>query len=319
MNTRRFQREEASFGSAETAHGFCLAGPEQSAAPDERRPRRRGTVLACWFLGLACATVSVVVPISVGAAENAAVSTQTVAERVFFDRLRDLVQEKQWADASRHIQQAQAIRPAPAWLTTRDAEVRLAQIRIGLALRDLPAMVTATRLYLNGDDARAHQVVKLAQENYAAGQKNAAITLVKEVVHRSPDFSSAQRLLTEWEPPAPERKPSAVTVPVAESKSGAERKSERLPPSEEDEATALLSRLRTSRDQGNVPGMLAAARLFLTGDRARSQKMLAVAREYFDRGDKTTAVALTNEVLRRTPDFPPARRLLAAFEAAEKK
>ncbi|MBL9201781.1 MAG: tetratricopeptide repeat protein, partial [Opitutaceae bacterium] len=47
---------------------------------------------------------------------------------------------------------------------------------------------------------------------------------------------------------------------------------------------------------------------------ARALRLLDVARDYAARGERRTAVALTREVLRHTPDFPPARRLLAELE-----
>jgi hypothetical protein len=249
---------------------------------------------------------------------KSAAAEVTVAERVFVDRLRDLVQAKQWTEAARHIQQAQAIRPVPPWLAAHDGEVRLAQIRIGQAERDFPAVVAAARLFLNGDDARSQQVIDLARESHAAGDRNLAIALAREVVQRTPDFVPARQLLLEWDPPAPAKpvmekteppaKPIAETRPVAPAATP-----------EQDEPTVLLGRVRASREQGNVPAMLAAARLFLTGDRTRSFKLLEVAREYLDRGDTATALALTKEVLRRTPGFPPAERLMTEIERAEKK
>jgi hypothetical protein len=47
--------------------------------------------------------------------------------------------------------------------------------------------------------------------------------------------------------------------------------------------------------------------------------MLEVAREFSALGDKAAAGALVREVLRRTPEFPPAQRLLKEWESAEKK
>jgi hypothetical protein len=279
-------------------------------------PRSRAGLRQTWIVGLGLGAMVMFVPAATTAAEPPAASAQDVAERVFFDRLRDLLREKQWADASRHIHQLQAIRPPPGWLGAREGEIRLAQVRIGQAQRDFPVMVAAARLFLNGDDARARQLIELARENHAAGDKAVAIALAKEVVDRSPGFTMAQQLLSEWEPPVPKKKMRAEEKTLTETTALPEKKTS---PPEDDEATAQLARLRASQAQGNVPGMLAAARLFLTGDRARSFKMLEVAREYFDRGDKSTAVALTTEVLRRTPGFPPAQRLLAAMDGAEKK
>jgi hypothetical protein len=136
-------------------------------------------------------------------------------------------------------------------------------------------------------------------------------------VYRTPGFVPGQQLLTAWEPPREEKKVPSGTKTVAETKAPTEKKATR--PAEQDEAAAQLAQLRTSHEEGNMPALLAAARLFLTGDRARSFKMLEIAREYLSRGDKNTAIALTTEVLRRTPGFPPALRLLHEIEGSEKK
>lgn len=238
-----------------------------------------------------------------------------VAERVFVERLEALLAAQQWTEAARHIQQVSAIRPAPAWLAGREADVRWAQIRIGQAQRDLPGMVAAARLFLNGEDARSRRLLELARETQVAGDRPAALALVKEIVHRTPGFAPAQRVLAEWEPPVGESKRPVEKGPAEPPVSSRQKKT---PAPEVDEATRLLAQLRTNRDAANVPAMLATARLFLTGERARSLTMLDVARESLGRNDRNTASLLTKEVLRRTPGFPPAQRLLVEIEAAEK-
>ena len=90
-------------------------------------------------------------------------------------------------------------------------------------------------------------------------------------------------------------------------------------PTGQDEATTLLAQLRSAQEADNLPAMLAAARLFLTGDRGRAIRLLEVARGYFAQGHQAAAVLLTREVVRRTPDFPPAERQLQEFRAGEKK
>jgi hypothetical protein len=239
-----------------------------------------------------------------------------LAEQIFAARLQTLIAARQWADAARHIQQAQALRPAPPWLAAREADVRLAQVRIALGRDDLSGALTAARLYLNGDEARSQQLLALAREEHAAGDKPAALGLAREVVRRMPAYAAAAAQLAAWEPPVVEARPRAEPKPAPEPK----RPIESRPPAPEvDEETALLARLRAAHGQGNVPGTLAAARLFLTGDHARSLKLLEVAREFSARGDRAMAIALTKEVLRRTADFPPAKRLLAELEQAPAK
>ncbi len=254
--------------------------------------------------------------VAVGALLTLAAAAQSgieVAEQFFSQRLQTLVEARQWADAARHIQQAQALRPPPVWLAAKEAEVRLAQVRIAIGRADLPGALTAARLFLNGDDERAQQLLALARELHAAEAKPTAIALAKEIVRRTPAFALAVRQLAEWEPPATERKPRLETKPSPEPK----RVPDAKPPAVEvNEETALLARLRAAHEQGNIPGMLSAARLFLTGDRARSQRLLEVAREYSTRGDRVTAITLTKEVLRRTVDFPPAKRLLVELESS---
>ena len=93
----------------------------------------------------------------------------------------------------------------------------------------------------------------------------------------------------------------------------------KTPPAGQDEATALLAQVRSAHAADDIPAMLAAARLFLTGDRGRAAQMLEIAREYFSKGGRSAAVLLTREVVRRTPDFPAAERQLAEFQPAEKK
>ncbi len=243
-------------------------------------------------------------------------TAEDVAEQVFSARLQSLIEAKQWTEASRHLQQAQALRPAPVWLAARDAEVRFAHVRIAAGRGDLSGALAAARIFLTGDEARALQLLAYARELHAAGEKPLGIGLVKEIVRRTPAFAAAVRQLAEWEPEVAAKKPRAETRPAPEPKRAPEPKPR---VAEADEETALLTRLRAAQEQGNIPGMLAAARMFLTGDRARSFRLLEVAREYAARGDRATAIALTKEVLRRTADFPPARRQLAELESAAAK
>ena len=234
---------------------------------------------------------------------RAAEAGATVAEQVFFDRLRALVEAQRWSAAARHIQQVQALKPTPEWLGPRDGEVRLAQVRIGLGQRDLPAAVKAARFFANGDEARSMQLLAIARATHTAGDGAAAVALAREIVSRAPDFAAAQIALAEWEPRAVKKNP-------------VEKKT---PPAGQDEATVLLAQVRSAHAADDIPAMLAAARLFLTGDRGRAAQMLEIAREYFSKGDRSAAVLLTREVVRRTPDFPAAERQLAEFQAAEKK
>lgn len=252
----------------------------------------------------------------------------SVAELVFFGRLHELVQAKKWTEATRHIQQLQALRNEPEWLAPRAGELRFAQIQISRGQGDPTGVLNAARLYLNGDDVRSQRLLQFAQELYAAEEKTSAIALVKEITGRTPGFAPAQRVLAEWVPPPapkPKKERKVATLPVppragaadGSVKAPAERTS--VPATEEDEAAAHLAFLRKSHELGNLPGVLAAARLYLTGDRDRAEKMLEIAREFRARDEPRLALLLTQEVLRRTPRFGPAQRLLAELEAPAPK
>ena len=254
------------------------------------------------FAGLVV-TLMCAAPVAIRPMLAAETAAPSVAEQVFFERLRALVESRRWAEAARHVQQAEALRPAVMWLSARDGEVRLAQVRIGLGQRDLPAAAKAARLFANGDEPRAQQLLAVAREAHATGDLSAAVALAREIVRRSPDFSPAVRALGEWEP-------------VAEKKLAPAKK---LPAGERDETATLLTQIRSAREADNLPAMVTAARLFLTGDHARATRLLELAREFFSSGDRAAALLLTREVVRRTPDFPAAERQLEEFRAAEKK
>jgi hypothetical protein len=278
-----------------------------------RGPGRGGPVA-----GLIAAILLAGLPLSGLAQEPAAAAPAiSVAEQVFFQRLHDLVEARKWPEAQRHIQQLQALRTEPSWLAGREGELRLAQFKISRGQGDLTGMLNAARLFLNGDEVRSQQMLEMARQLKAAGEKAAAIAVLKEVVSRTPKYLPAQRLLAEWEPPAPKPppRPKPKAEPVA-PKPPPERKA--APATPEEEAAAHLAALRSHYAEENLIGVRSAARLFLNGDRERSQKLLEVAREFHGKGDTATALLLTREVLRRTPEFPPAQRLLAELEAPPK-
>jgi hypothetical protein len=87
-------------------------------------------------------------------------------------------------------------------------------------------------------------------------------------------------------------------------------------PSAAEEASDYLAQVKLRQQQGDMLAMLTAARVYLNGDRARTDRLLLLAKEYLEQGDKSSTAALAREVLRRTPNFPPAQRLLAVAEPA---
>lgn len=74
-----------------------------------------------------------------------------------------------------------------------------------------------------------------------------------------------------------------------------------------------LAELRVAQAKGERSRMLAAAALYLNGDAARSRMALAFARAFHAKGDRDSAIALVNEVMRRSPDDPAARSLMSEW------
>jgi len=234
------------------------------------------------------------------------------AEQVFVLRLEDLLRGGRWEEAASHIQQVQGQRPAPAWLAARSGMIWLAQVRIARERRDLPGMMTAARLYLNGEDERSRRLLELARGYFAAGDRDAAVSLAREIASRDPTDAAAQAVVDEWDPAAA-RKVAAAARLEEPAASPAWRQS----PTEE--SAALLADARARAASGDLPGLLRSARLLLTGDRDRSEQVLDLARALHVAGHRAAALALVREVLRKSPNFPPAARLLREWEPAGKK
>ena len=252
------------------------------------------------------------------AASGTAAAPARLSERAFVERLDALLQAEQWAEAARHLQQTEAFQPRPAWVDAREGTIRLARVRVAHGQRDFPGTVAAARLFLNSDEARAHQLLELARGYSAADDKDYAIALAREIVRRLPGFAAGQRALKEWEPAATEavtRASPKVSSPPSEPPA---KRTTAATPSLDDPGEQL-AQVKARHASGDLPGALRVARLYLNGDQQRSLRMLELAREFFAAGEKSTAVTLTNEVLRRTPGFPPAQRQLADWSPAEKK
>ena len=148
---------------------------------------------------------------AIAAAQTKAPATSVVARRlpveaVFFEQLEARLRDAQWTDAARLIRDARNARTELAWVASRDGELRFAQVRVSLGQGDMPTMLAAAGLYLNGDSDRSQRVLELGRTAVAKGDRDAAIALAKEVLRRSPDFPPAQQLLNVWQPrPAPRR------------------------------------------------------------------------------------------------------------------
>ena len=82
-------------------------------------------------------------------------------------------------------------RPRPLWLDARDADLRLAQISIGHGLGRTSESLGAAKRYLNGDAARSAKLPDLARAWHAAGDREGALDLAREVRRKSPDYPPA--------------------------------------------------------------------------------------------------------------------------------
>lgn len=126
-------------------------------------------------------------------------SAAELDEEIFWARLEKAVAEKRWTEAQQRIQQAWSARPVPAWLATREAALRLVQVRVSQGVGDGTAMLAAARNYLNGDAKRSQQILEAAREFADDGDQTAALSLAREVARRAPDFTPAKKLVNELE------------------------------------------------------------------------------------------------------------------------
>jgi tetratricopeptide (TPR) repeat protein len=218
----------------------------------------------------------------------------SAAATAFAQRLEQLLRAKNWAEASRHITHVQSLRPEPEWLERQNARIGMAQVRIACAGGNPVQVTAAARLFLNGELGRTRDLMEVAREHFSQGEKLVAITIARAIAERLPDFVAARQALTEWDP--------AGDLPVAP-----ERKAETTSATA---SVALAVQLAERRREGNIPRMLAAARLLLTGEHSGAEQVLGEARKAAEAGDSAAAQLLVKEVLRRHPDYPPARRLL---------
>jgi tetratricopeptide (TPR) repeat protein len=84
-------------------------------------------------------------------------------------------------------------------------------------------------------------------------------------------------------------------------------------------ADVLLGQMRVAVETGDMLELLGAAKTYLDGSNARSQRGVALAQRLHERGAPGDAELLLAEVFRRSPDFPPARRLRDEWKAEAAK
>jgi tetratricopeptide (TPR) repeat protein len=139
-------------------------------------------------------------------AQPAAVSAMPVnslGERPFWQRLDGLLADRNWGEAERAVREARTAKPPPRWLDAREGDLRWAQVRIARGRGEPLELIAACKLFLNGDVARAQQVLALGRSLVAEGDRATAITLAKEIARTTPEFAAAQTALHQWsQPPA---------------------------------------------------------------------------------------------------------------------
>lgn len=169
-----------------------------AAYPASRWLRQQNTEIAVDLAARATQTA---------AAASTAVDTSNKlpAEKVFFARLDSAVKNESWNDAAALLDQARRERPIPNWIEAHDADLRYAEMTVGRGQNDAMSVVTAARLLLDGTQPRSAKVTDFAKSVFDGGDHQTALTLVTEVLRKTPAYIPAQKLRTAWEP-KPEKK-----------------------------------------------------------------------------------------------------------------
>lgn len=116
----------------------------------------------------------------------------------FFEALAQLEREERWTEAAQRLREVRVAKPA--WLSSREAEVLDAQMRVASHTGDTLEMLGAAKLFLDGDVNRALRVVAFAHELGERGQQREGELLLREVLRKHADFPPALRLQKEWVP-----------------------------------------------------------------------------------------------------------------------
>lgn len=124
------------------------------------------------------------------------------APATFFARLDEALHGEQWARAEELIREARGAQPEPEWLSARDDELRLAEMRVAQAQGERLRMLAAASLFLNGDPKRSRQVLEFGRTCFSGGDSDSALALANAVLRRSPRLEEARKLVSEWQRPA---------------------------------------------------------------------------------------------------------------------
>jgi len=79
----------------------------------------------------------------------------------------------------------------------------------------------------------------------------------------------------------------------------------------------LGEEIRLNGRVGDLAALHLAASLYLNGDKNRSLRAVGLARELHAAGCKETGMLLAQELLRKIPNYPPAKRLLAEWGVSD--
>lgn len=79
------------------------------------------------------------------------------------------------------------------------------------------------------------------------------------------------------------------------------------------DAELWLVQMRIAQGRRDRSALIIAARMYLLGGSNRANPMLELGKEFHEAGDTPSAVLLATEILRRFPDYPLAKRQLAAW------
>ncbi len=80
------------------------------------------------------------------------------------------------------------------------------------------------------------------------------------------------------------------------------------------ESDLRLVQVRSQQGRAEVGGMVTAVRLYLRGNETNAERLVDLAREFADGGDRAAAITVTMEVLRRFPTLQRAVEQLAGWE-----
>lgn len=88
---------------------------------------------------------------------------------------------------------------------------------------------------------------------------------------------------------------------------------------EQRNAEVLQQQMRVAVETGDMLELLGAAKQYLDGSNDHAQHAVAIARLMGERGARSDAMLVLSEVAKRSPDFPPMRRLKEEWTAADAK